>query len=335
MAWKLPPDQNAMGGVFGAQDAAPYQQGDFQRSGPQMRPVGVGESVANALLPQRDEQGIPKPMGVADILNAALWVVPGMRGMKRPSPVSPQQPALGGDALLTALRRDVIDRGSSGRPTETFNLANTEPQSIATSRKAQFEATKSRWDKSGPELDFPDVWETAAGDRAWAKEVQAWNKEHGTNFNPDNMPQNSSTQGIFDRFSEKYLAGKKQKFPGASQANEHFENSGDLGNMVHLKRNIPEEYGGSQKLPRGQASLVSEYGQRLKQALGNKEAWGPLMQELQADARLSHPDLVQISSDFYGGIPKGSSRIKAIENIQKRHNKLVSWKDELDSGVLK
>ena len=78
--------------------------------------------------------------------------------------------------------------------------------------------------------------------------------------------------------------------------------------------------------------IIAEYGQRLKQALGNREAWEPLMKELQGVAT---PDLVQISSDFYGGIPASSSRAKAIENINKRHQKLMSWKDELDSGVLK
>ena len=215
----------------------PYQQGDFHRSGPEMRRTGPLDALMGAF-------DIHKPWGLGDTINAAMWAMPGMN--KRLSPVSPQQPALGGDSLLTALRRDIIDRGRGGRPIDSWPMDAPSivglPQSIATSRKAQFEALKSRWNKDGPPLDFDEVWATGAGDRAWAKEVQAWNKERGTSFDPDNMPQNSSTQGIFDRFAEKFLSGKTQKFPGVSQANEHFENSGDLANVVHLKGKIPEEY---------------------------------------------------------------------------------------------
>lgn len=181
MAWKLPPDQNVMGGVYGSQDAAPYQLGDFQRSGPQMKSTGILESLMGAFDTQ-------KPWGVGDTVNAALMAIPGMR--------------------------------------------------------------------MGPR--------------------------------------------------------------GASPA-------------------FAAEKGGSPMPQAGEAAspLIAEYGQRLKQALGNREAWEPLMKELQADPRVDLPNLVRISSDFYGGIPKGSSRAKAIDNIQKRHTKLTSWKDELDSGVLK
>ncbi len=76
--------------------------------------------------------------------------------------------------------------------------------------------------------------------------------------------------------------------------------------------------------------LVAEYGQRLKQALGNKEAWESLFKELQADSRISPQDLAQISSEFHGRIPKGSSRTKALDNINLRQQKLMNFKDILD-----
>lgn len=98
MTWRLPPDQSAMGGVLGAQDTPLWLQSGMQDAPPNgpaqrllnpfnsPRRVGIGESVANALLPQRDEQGIPQAPGIGDFVNAAMWALPGMRG-GRPSPV--------------------------------------------------------------------------------------------------------------------------------------------------------------------------------------------------------------------------------------------------------
>lgn len=52
---------------------APYQRGDFQRSGPQMRATGPLESIKNAF-------DVHKPWGIGDTINAALMAVPGARG---------------------------------------------------------------------------------------------------------------------------------------------------------------------------------------------------------------------------------------------------------------
>ncbi len=219
----------------------PYQQGDFQRSGPQMQPTGALESLMGAFS--------PRPWGVGDTINAALWAMPGMRGMaKRPSPVSAQQPNLGGDDILTVMRRDVINRGraEAGRPTDSYPMDEPSlrglPQSIATSRKAQAGELQNRWNKSGPDLDVADFTATPKGDALWAKEVRAYNKANGTTLDPDNMSLSSGPGQAFERyFNDKYLAGKKAKFPGVNQANELFAD--DYGNnQVHLKGKIPEEY---------------------------------------------------------------------------------------------
>lgn len=53
----------------------PYQRGDFQRAGPQMRRVGIGESLGNIYegMQNRDERGIPQGPG----FGAALMAAPG------------------------------------------------------------------------------------------------------------------------------------------------------------------------------------------------------------------------------------------------------------------
>lgn len=94
MAWKLPPDQNAMGGVYGSQDAPLWLQSGTQEA-PQLQPgahlrndmpmphrVGIGESIANALLPRRDEQGMPQAPGVGDFISSALMAIPMGRGVQ-------------------------------------------------------------------------------------------------------------------------------------------------------------------------------------------------------------------------------------------------------------
>lgn len=74
----------ALAAISGMQQAPPpaqFEGGDhLRRNMPTPRRVGIGESISNALLPQRDEQGVPQPAGIRDAINAALWVLPGMRG---------------------------------------------------------------------------------------------------------------------------------------------------------------------------------------------------------------------------------------------------------------
>lgn len=88
MAWNLPPDRSGMGGVFGAdgplwlqsgtQEAPQLQPGAHLRNDmPMPKRVGIGESIANALLPRRDDQGNPQGPTLRDILSTALMAMPG------------------------------------------------------------------------------------------------------------------------------------------------------------------------------------------------------------------------------------------------------------------
>ncbi len=203
-----PPEQAAMDR---------YKQ---QMPSPQVR--GPIQAIRDAFSLQRDENGIPRAPGVGDTINAALWAVPGMRGPRSgANSHAAVQPSMGADALLTAMRRS-----PGGLP---------EPQNIATSRRVQADELKSRWQKSGPVYDEADFMETPRGDKLWTKEVNAWNKEFGTNFDPNNMPIDASTQGIVDRYRAKYIGDQKAKFPGVAAANEHFEYQGEPQNAIYLR----------------------------------------------------------------------------------------------------
>lgn len=155
MAWKLPPDTEAMGGALGAPDAplwlqsgmqsapppAPYQRGDMLRNMPPARSVGYGEAIANALLPRMDEQGYKGP-GIGDAINAALWVVPGMRGTIKPRQFTKPPPAENANIApprteVDALSQSILDHPKYGllarQPAESLsnpflkrNLANME-----------------------------------------------------------------------------------------------------------------------------------------------------------------------------------------------------------------
>src|SRR4051812_13709355 len=106
MAWKLPPDQDAMGGVLGSQDAPLWLQSGTEQTPtaqqqrhwklldpfnmPRVR--GIGESIASALLP-RDEQGMPRAQGIGEMIASSLMGLGRMPGSARVSnPVVPMRP---------------------------------------------------------------------------------------------------------------------------------------------------------------------------------------------------------------------------------------------------
>lgn len=81
----------------------PYQQGDFQRSGPQMQRSGPLDALMGAF-------DVHKPWGVGDTVNAALWAIPGARGTVRPqpfkgspSPANANTPPIDADVLTQAI----------------------------------------------------------------------------------------------------------------------------------------------------------------------------------------------------------------------------------------
>lgn len=69
---------------------APYQAGDMRRNmPPPPRPTGVLESLMGAIVPRRDENGMPQAPGAGEILMSALMAMP---GMGRPTATMPKGP---------------------------------------------------------------------------------------------------------------------------------------------------------------------------------------------------------------------------------------------------
>ncbi len=166
MAWQLPPDQNAMGGVYGMQDMPLWMQsgmmqapppasprpGDFAASMPMPRRVGIGESIANALLPRRDEQGIPQAPGVSDFINAAMWAMPGMRG---PRAAMAAEKGTGRGGGLERLPEPMPMRRNRMSPEERaagFDRLAKEMEADGLKNKSTFDPTT------------PDAWERAAAE---------------------------------------------------------------------------------------------------------------------------------------------------------------------------
>lgn len=156
MPWNLPPDRSGMGGVFGAQDLPLWMQSGMQEAPPNgpaqrllnpfnpPRRVGIGESVANALIPRRDEQGMPQAPGVGDFINAAMWALPGMRG---PGAAMAAEkggaglPRLGG--ALDAVRRNRMTpeerRAGFDRMAKEIEGAGGNPPQPRTARSSAFD----------------------------------------------------------------------------------------------------------------------------------------------------------------------------------------------------
>ena len=73
-------------------------------------------------------------------------------------------------------------------------------------------------------------------------------------------------------------------------------------------------------------SLVDDYVRRLEIALGDERRFRPVLEELLADERIAQPEAAAIASRFYGRVPKGTSRAKAIERVRERQEKLMEFK---------
>ena len=108
--------------------AQPYQQGDFQRSGPQMQPTGVLESLMGAFA--------QKPWGVGDTVNAMAMAVPGAR-MRGATPVFAAEKGAGGGAGTATNAARLTEAAGNrqlfdGMLEEYRNLPSSELKSVAT-----------------------------------------------------------------------------------------------------------------------------------------------------------------------------------------------------------
>jgi hypothetical protein len=71
------------------------------------------------------------------------------------------------------------------------------------------------------------------------------------------------------------------------------------------------------------ASLVEEYLQRFKAALGDDERFTKVFNEAWNDKRLGQPEAVELASKFLAPIAKSTSRPKALRRCIYRHEKLI------------
>jgi HK97 family phage portal protein len=114
----------------------------------------------------------------------------------------------------------------------------------ATDAKAGKDAIlRDRWATEAPDLDYEDIWNDPKTEKVWDAEVSAWNATHpGQQIDPDRYT--FGAQPEFEKqFSAKYLDGRKQPYPGAAKANEHFENDGTHMQLAKKKvRSFPNRF---------------------------------------------------------------------------------------------
>jgi hypothetical protein len=73
-------------------------------------------------------------------------------------------------------------------------------------------------------------------------------------------------------------------------------------------------------------ALIDDYVKRLEAALGDERKFRLLFEELFADERVGQLEAVTIASRFYGRMPAGTSRAKALERVRERQEKLMDFK---------
>jgi len=89
MPWDVP--LRGMGSILGYTQPGPVADNDPLRNAVQPladyvtanQERGIGGRIADALIGQRNENGIPRAPGAGDFVNAALWAVPGRLGLKK------------------------------------------------------------------------------------------------------------------------------------------------------------------------------------------------------------------------------------------------------------
>jgi hypothetical protein len=72
--------------------------------------------------------------------------------------------------------------------------------------------------------------------------------------------------------------------------------------------------------------LVSDYLKRLEAALGDDAKFESLLTELSGDSRVQQAEAVAIASQFYKQTAKDTSRLKALERIRERQDRLMKFK---------
>jgi hypothetical protein len=72
--------------------------------------------------------------------------------------------------------------------------------------------------------------------------------------------------------------------------------------------------------------LINDYLKRLEAALGDRDAFARIFDNLRNDARVERDMAVRIAGLFVGQVSPGASRQKALARVLERHQKLMSFK---------
>jgi hypothetical protein len=78
-------------------------------------------------------------------------------------------------------------------------------------------------------------------------------------------------------------------------------------------------------------SLVDDYLKKLEAALGDDAAFKTLFRELEADKRVTKVEAIELATRFLGPTPTGTSRLKALQRVLQRHQKLVDFRRSSES----
>lgn len=78
---------------------------------------------------------------------------------------------------------------------------------------------------------------------------------------------------------------------------------------------------------RASDSFQNAYVHRLETALGTSH-FDTVLRELESDNRISHEELAQIATEFYGRISKSNSKTRILNFIRERNDKLMRFANE-------
>lgn len=109
---------------------------------------------------------------------------------------------------------------------------------VVSSKEMQKAVLKNEWSKTGADLDYNAMEYDDALNNAFNRHTALWNKQNGTNIDPNNY--NLGSNRDFERaFEAAHLDGKKSPFPGVRAANDFYESNDELHRGAYLPGQEP------------------------------------------------------------------------------------------------
>lgn len=143
--------------------------------------------------------------------------------------------------LLASGGLPIAERGVAGalggklaHVADNADLPSIAPRVVSNPKLQEYWLRKN-WEAHGPDLDYDfGNW------KAWDREVKLWNKANPDAQIPSDNYQFGSNKAFEQQFTNKYLNGRKEAFPGPKKANQYFEDRGDVGAGVYVAGKVPE-----------------------------------------------------------------------------------------------